>query len=122
MFGLDKSGHFFKAPAPRTMPLGDKMAGGSGAGDSISEVTFPEAPSSEELFLAASAPDVSLCRVAPSAVISWSRLKGPLVIGGNCCMTRYNAIIFLPLSPLVIGENCRIVRQREPSPCRKIAV
>ncbi|HHT46310.1 MAG TPA: hypothetical protein GX004_03330 [Firmicutes bacterium] len=38
-------------------------------------------PSSEELLLRASAPDISLCRVAPSAVISGSRLRGPLVIG-----------------------------------------
>jgi glucose-1-phosphate thymidylyltransferase len=105
MFGLDKSGHFFKAPAPRTMPLGDKMAGGSGAGDSISEVTFPEAPSSEELFLAASAPDVSLCRVAPSAVISGSRLKGPLVIGDKCRITGSYIGPYTSIGPGSVVEN-----------------
>ncbi|NLL21068.1 MAG: hypothetical protein GX263_04930, partial [Firmicutes bacterium] len=81
------------------------MAGGSGAGDSISEVTFPEAPSSEELFLAASAPDVSLCRVAPSAVISGSRLKGPLVIGDKCRITGSYIGPYTSIGPGSVVEN-----------------
>lgn len=64
--------------------------------------TCEEVPSSETLFFEA---DVSLCRVAPSAVISGSRLRGPLVIGEKCRITGSFIGPYTSIGPGSVVEN-----------------